>query len=240
MAVTPGYVGSNLITWSASTTATVSSASIGTATWDRLVVVGITVEETATINTVTIGGITATSAISVRNTTGTPDNAVAIFYARVPTGTTGNIVVTLSASSSQTGVVSVWAMTGASTPPINTNSGQGAGATQTLAGITIPTGGAAVYAFNNATTGTAVTWTNATERDDLANSGATYRHSSADTTTAGTPTVTADGATANQILAGRVVCPVSCWRGCRSHSVCRESTFKTENGGYRARSRLAW
>ena len=113
MAVTPGYVGSSSITWSASATATVTSASIGTATWDRLVLVGITVEETATINTVTIGGITATSAISVRNTTGTPDNAVAFFYARVPTGTTGNIVVTLSASSSQTGVMSVWAVTGA-------------------------------------------------------------------------------------------------------------------------------
>lgn len=201
MAVTTGYVGSAAITWSASTTATVTSQSIGTAAWDRIVIVAVTVEETATIDSCTIGGATANVGISGRNTTGTPDNAAAIFWLPVPTGTTANIVVTLSATSSQTGRISVWAARGAHAQGTSdTDTGQGSGTTQTITALTIPPQGAGFCVFNNATTNTAVTWTNATERDDT--SVGNYRHSAADTTTAGTNTITADGATANQILSG--------------------------------------
>jgi hypothetical protein len=200
MAITPGYVGSAGITWSASATASVAGQSIGTATWDRIVVVAVTIEDNVTINSCTIGGVAANQAISVTNTTGTPDNACAFFWLPVPTGTTATIAVTLSASSSLAGRISVWATTGAYPSLFDSNSAQGAGTTQTLTGVTINTNGAGYWVFNNATAATATAWTNATSRDDTAT--ATYRHSVADSTTAGTATITADGATANQILAG--------------------------------------
>ena len=162
--------------------------------------VGITVEDNVDVSSGTIGGITATVAGNIRNTTGTPDNTAAFMYAKVPTGTTANIVVVVSGSISQTGRITVWAIFGSNTPHQDVNTNTGAGATITLTGVTVPNGGMGFWVFNNATTGTAVTWTNATERDDT--SVTNYRHSAADTSTAGTLTITADGATANQCISG--------------------------------------
>ena len=162
------------ITWTASTTATASAVSIGTAAADRIVLVGITVEDNVDVSSGTIGGITATVAGNIRNTTGTPDNTAAFMYAKVPTGTTANIVVVVSGSISQTGRITVWAIFGSNTPHQDVNTNTGAGATITLTGVTVPNGGMGFWVFNNATTGTAVTWTNATERDDT--SVTNYRH----------------------------------------------------------------
>src|SRR5262249_12543565 len=85
MTVATGYVGSAAITWATSTTATVSSQSIGTATWDRIVLVAVSVEDNVTIDSCTIGGTAATLVRKDVNTTGTPDNAVAFFFLQVPT-----------------------------------------------------------------------------------------------------------------------------------------------------------
>src|SRR5262245_20931698 len=137
MAVTTGYVASAAITWSASTTATATGASIGTASALRLVLVGVTVEADVDLNSCTIGGITATVGPQGRDTGGTPDNVCRFFYATVPTGTTADIVVTASASISQTGRVSVWAVTGARSDHTDSNTNTGSGATITLTGVTI-------------------------------------------------------------------------------------------------------
>lgn len=162
--------------------------------------VGVTVEDNVDFSTCTIGGISATLAGNVRNTAGTPDNVAAFFYANVPTGTTANIVVVVSGSISQTGRLTAWAVFGSNTPHSDVNTNTGAGVSITLTGVTITNGGMGFWVFNNATTSTAITWTNATERDDT--SVGNYRHGSADSSTAGTATITADGATANQCISG--------------------------------------
>tara|TARA_R110000772_G_scaffold233395_1_gene344960 strand:+ start:105 stop:773 length:669 start_codon:yes stop_codon:yes gene_type:complete len=88
---------------------TFSSQAIGTASSDRVVVVGVTAGNSpADVSSMTIGGVGAAHAVSRTNSTETE-----IWYATVPTGTTASVVVNFSGGKGRCGI-GVWALTGVS------------------------------------------------------------------------------------------------------------------------------
>jgi hypothetical protein len=203
VAITARENGNNSGSLSGSTY-TFSNVSIGTAASDRIVVICVSVQANATISTVTIGGINASLGKEEIYTAATPDVVASIWYAFVPTGTTATVAVTLSAGSDASITISTYEVTGASAVLSDTDGNNGAAGSISITALTIPTGGGAIFCFTNDTRTTAVAWTNATEHAD-ANiaTGSLLRHSTAHTTTAAVnPTITADGATAGQALAG--------------------------------------
>src|SRR5262249_15101377 len=115
---------------------------------------------------------------------------------------TATIAVTLSANN-DTIAISVYRLTGAAETVSDSDSNAGSAATLAITGLTVPNPGVAIVGFANNTNGTAVTWTNASEQNDVSIAGGSaHRHSTATTTTNGTNTITADGATANQVVFG--------------------------------------
>ena len=95
---------------SAQSSYTFSSQAIGTASSDRVVVVGTSGGSGATdaVSSMTIGGVSAVKAIGIVNNTGTE-----IWYATVPTGTTASVVVNWGGTKNRSGI-GVWALTGVS------------------------------------------------------------------------------------------------------------------------------
>ena len=89
---------------------TFSSQAIGTASADRVVVVGTSGGSGATdaVSSMTIGGVSAVKAIGIVNSTGTE-----IWYATVTSGTTASVVVNWGGTKSRCGI-GVWALTGVS------------------------------------------------------------------------------------------------------------------------------
>ena len=88
---------------------TFSSQAIGTASSDRVVVVGVSAGNSpADVSSMTIGGVGAAHAVSQTNSTETE-----IWYATVPTGTTASVVVNFSGGKGRCGI-GVWALTGVS------------------------------------------------------------------------------------------------------------------------------
>lgn len=174
-------------------TQTFTSAAIGTAASDRLVIVGIVIgKDSGTwsanpVSSVTIGGISATQVGSQILCEGTATAALAIFAASVPTGTTANIVVTMAANGA-TDIV-IWNATGlSSTTASDTKSDNATPFTQSL---TVPTGGFGIGLAGGESV-TSWTWTNLTERSDAASG--IYVASGADTTSTGSISVTATNA----------------------------------------------
>ena len=174
-------------------TQTFTSASIGTAAADRLVIVGIVIGKDAgtwsanPVSSVTIGGISATQVGSQILCEGTTTAALSMFAATVPTGTTANIVLSLAAN----GVadIVIWNATGlSSTTASDTKSDNATPFTQSL---TVPTGGFGIGLAGGETV-TSWTWTNLTERSDAASG--IYVASGADTTSTGSISVTATNA----------------------------------------------
>jgi hypothetical protein len=137
---------------------TFAGVSLGTASADRLIVVGIAARSVSstTISSVTIGGVTATVATSGSGA----GSKAAIAYATVPTGATGDIVVTFSGAHVRCGI-GVWRITGASTTPTDTFTS----VTVVRSGtVTIAAGGAALAVCYQNTSAT--DWTGATEEWD--------------------------------------------------------------------------
>ena len=152
------------------TSYTFNNVNIGTASADRIVVVGITINGSSngfpcTINSVTIGGNAATQIAQV---VGASWATAAIFALAVPSGTTANIVVALNRTAGRCAVAS-WAMTGASITPADTLTDTNASADPTGT-IDIPANGAACAAAISATS-TTTTWTGLTEKVDTALEG---------------------------------------------------------------------
>jgi hypothetical protein len=179
--------------------ATIAGLSFGAAVSDRLIAAVITGEIDGNITAVTIGGVSATQRASARDTGSAPDQLCEVWVAAVPTGTSGSVVVSVS---SGTPVVraSTHRVVNANSTPTDTDTNQGSAATIALSALTVADGGAAVIGFCNNTDTTAVAWTNASEAVDV--DAGVHRHSTAITHTYGTNTITADGATANQAIAG--------------------------------------
>lgn len=163
----------------------------GAAAGNRIIALSVMSE--VNVTAVTIGGITATKAVG-----GGVDVFASIWYAVVPTGTSGTVV--LSAVSD--GVcVSCFSVNGAGSPtPSDTDSYATTAAQATLSSMTVPSNGGAIFAFTNESQATAVTWTGATEVQDVALGG--VRASAAYTQTVGTNSIIADGGTDSQALVG--------------------------------------
>lgn len=187
---------------SSSSVATFSGQSIGTAAADRQVVVVVTGQFNGTITGVTLDGVAMNQRVQRQDTGSNPDMVGGVWALPKASGTTATIAVSLSAGN-DTIAISVYRLTGAAETPHDSDSNAGSAATIAFSGLTIPTNGVAVCGFANNTATTAVTWTNASEQNDVnVSGGSAHRHSSATIASAGTPTVTADGATANQVVFG--------------------------------------
>jgi hypothetical protein len=184
--------------------ATIAGLWFGDPAADRLISACITLEANCTILGVTIGGVAAVQRASAIDTAPNPDVLAEIWVAPVPTGTSGNVVVTVSTGNPDVRV-STYRIVGHDSTPSDSDSNTGAAATISIAGLTIPFGGTGICCFANATDGTTVAWTNASEQDDT-DAGA-WRHSTALVTKAGTNTITADGANAGQGLCGIALTP---------------------------------
>jgi len=200
-AVVRTFIGSNSVSGINTTSHTFAAQSIGTASADRYVVVGIVVSEytsTMLISSVSIGGVSASVLAQVRPSSN--DIQVALYMANVPTGTTGDIVITTSGANIRQAAIGVWTLTNlqsatpASTGTDNTDT---AGSAMTIA-VTAPPVGSAVIAVAAQRSTTGFAWTNQTEDFDLSDS--TNRFSGAsDSYPAGAAgyTVTATGTSGN-------------------------------------------
>lgn len=160
-------------------TFTFSGVSFGTATADRLVIVGVgmTATSLATISSVTIGGVTATSIVEKPHNAGGVYVHSGIFIAAVPTGATGDIVVTWSGTVLRCGFVAWEAHNLTSATPFDSDSSSASPAT---AGLNVKTDGIAVaYEQAYASAAPGFSWTNLTEDGDEAVEGVGNSHHTA-------------------------------------------------------------
>jgi hypothetical protein len=183
---------------SASSTSDLSSYSFGSLDFgtedsSRIMVVAVHAVTGSSPNTlcsaVDIGGVSATQVTTAAIVQGVA--LVEFWYAAVPTGTTGQTVDVTCGEAQVRCAIGLWSLIGSDTSPSDSDETSSASANSiALSTVTIPTDGCGIFA---ATSSTGVyTWTNASERYDAAWAEG-GQHTGADTTTAGTPTVTADG-----------------------------------------------
>lgn len=179
---------------------TFSTLASGTAAADRISAVALNNGELrGTPTGVTINGVTASQVVvgtnggSYRST---------IWACSNPTGTTADVVVTFGSASAETVSCSLFSITGANSTPHDTDSAGGTGLNSiSISGLTIPAGGVAVFAGLCGDQNSGIAWTNATEYQDA--NCTTFRTSSAYSSTAGTPTFTADGGNnSSHVIAG--------------------------------------
>lgn len=173
---------------------TYTAASIGTASDDRIVVVGIGKEVvTVVVNSVTIGGVTA--ALIAGNTFGSM--GAWLYFAPIPTGTTADVVITWSgAITNIQNHISVYAVTDAAGPPAsgsNTSTDMDVTAPLTTGSTTIPTNGGMLAVAACATDTTTKTWANLTI--DVDSDAGDFRFTTAKSVSAGTATRTCTGST---------------------------------------------
>lgn len=157
------------------TTYSFAGLSIGTASADRYVIVGIESQAggtTGVLNSSTIGGIAGATVVQMTNTSGGFSSIVALVIAAVPTGTTATITVTFNVSNARCGV-QVYAATGMDgSAATNTYTSK---ANDPTVSMNISAGGSAIGASE--ALGTA-TWTGLTEDSDYAVLGGTLNVSS--------------------------------------------------------------
>lgn len=173
-----------------STSYTFNNIDIGTATGDRLVVIGVTALggsfSSGTISGLTINGVSATEAIQTPNN----DNftRTAIFYLSVTSGTTANIVATLSAGSAARCFITSYALYGlGSTTPLSTNTN--AASTQSLTNTVDTAIGSIIISLGSVNALTTMNWTNVNQ-DFTAQDVRTMTGASLQTTTSGSRIVT--------------------------------------------------
>ena len=163
---------------------TFSSQSLGTASGDRYIVVGVTGEAgTTTVSSLTVAGVSATNVIVKQQSFTTAE----IWIAAVPTGTTGDIVVNWGASQDCTGI-GVWAMYSANTTAHDT-AFDNSSSTVFSDTLTIPANGVAFACCSKNNTSTA-TWANLTEDyDENRVAGRPHSGASTSSTTTISPTI---------------------------------------------------
>lgn len=153
---------------------TFSAQTIGTASADRRVIVGVHMEGARSITSATIGGVSATIVIQ-----GGGSGKSGILIAAVPTGTTADVVITLPGSNSSC-AIGVWSVTGmTSDTAVDTGDVFDDPAADTLS---TANGGICIAVATRATIGN-VNWTGATEvYDDTDGSSLLFSGASAQTT----------------------------------------------------------
>jgi hypothetical protein len=144
------------------TTYTFSSASLGAAHDDRMIIVGIHSRKAgavSSISSVSVGGVSATIVLQNWNTI-TNSNVAAIAIAAVPTGTTGDIVVTFADTMLRC-AVGIWRAFGIELTAYDSDSSD---ASDPTVNLDVPAGFVIAVATTNASTST--TWTGVTENYD--------------------------------------------------------------------------
>jgi hypothetical protein len=152
---------------------TFSSASIGAASFDRIVIVGVSVQagSIVTISSLSIGGNNAAVQANVDAASGGQSNIGAIYSLLVPSGTTADIVVTLSAGAVRC-AIAVWATTGLRTATASATATNSATSSQSSLGASLDILGGGVgigyvcCTINGGGTMGDITWTNLTEDVD--------------------------------------------------------------------------
>jgi hypothetical protein len=186
-------------------TFTFSSQSLGTASDDRRIVVGIHTGGTGTISSVSIGGVSATRL--TRSLDGSGNELCALWIAAVPTGTTGDVVVVWSTTTTNC-AIGVWAVYGLVSNTAFAVASTGTSATDPASvTIDIPQLGGVVGFARCVTNTNPFTWTGLTEdfddnvptdnpytgASDEFSAGETGRTVSADNTTAARMSVASFG-----------------------------------------------
>lgn len=185
------------------TTYTFSTQAIGTASMDRIVIVGAIGRAGATgrtISSVTIGGNAAGSVGAAAAADDTTNSRVAqLFALLVTSGTTADIVVTFNSTMVRAGIV-VWAMTGTGGSTNAHDSATSTASPATTTACSIPTNGGAVGVCYS-TDANGRIWTGLTEDSDNAVESQYVGGAHKNVTTAeGSPTIEVD-TTANSAMA---------------------------------------
>ena len=161
---------------------TFATVSIGTAAYDRRVILAVAAGGGATVGTVTgitVGGVSATKIVEQLGAGNQTRSQ--IWIALVPSGTTADIILTYSASVSQFGI-GVWNATGLS---VNTAFASGGStADPGTATLACTGGGFCVSLAATFNLSTSLTWTNVTEKYDQVQ-GTQLTHSGASIATVG-------------------------------------------------------
>ena len=190
---------------SSSSVATIAGLDFNAEASDRIIAASVAIElNTVTITGVTIGGVTAAQLVQAASTGG---RRAEIWTADVPTGTSGDVVVTLSSGDTTVSAAS-FSVTGADATPTDTDSALANAADISITALTIPTDGAGIAGWCNGASAGSTAWSGASESHDTVVASA-FIHSSAIITAAGTNTITSDGPTNNQSLAGVAFGPAS-------------------------------
>lgn len=162
------------------TTYTFATRAVGTASDDRVVVVGLTGRKAgaaATISTVTIGGITATPLVTANNTTGGNSSVTALYAALVPTGTTASVVITFSAGQVRAaiGIWTVKGLGGTIVPYHTASASTGSDTDPNSVSLIVPNYGARIAFYYNGSGGSQSTsWSGVTEDFDAVIETNTY------------------------------------------------------------------
>jgi len=164
---------------------------IGTATSyaARRVVIGLANFGTGgkrTTNSVTVGGVSLDR--DARFLSSSQNYSADIWSGLVPSGDTADIDIISSGTTEALGI-SVWVLDNANATATDTLTVDGAD--PPAGAITIPTGGGMIAIAMNDHSSSGYSWTNATERFDTVIE-ASRKYTGADSTSAGTPTITAD------------------------------------------------
>lgn len=188
------------------------ASSLGAEASDRIIAICVHGESnTAPPSSCTVDGVTADLAASISNTASAPDLHVYWYTVSFPTGTEADIEFAMGTGSWRIGVFQI--VGGVLSPLSDSDTSQGSGVSLDLTALTIPTNGAGIVGFTNASAATAVVWTNATESYDTTGGASAYRCSGAIVTGVGTNTITADAATGQQCMAGIAFDPVPSGKG---------------------------
>ncbi len=178
--------------------ATYSSANIGTASDDRVIVVTVGTDlASSTPSACTIDFGSGDSTMNIGTSASLGNVRARMFYLHVPTGTTATIKVTFSSTSptSSEHKIAIYAVTGANllSQGVDTSTDMDATDPLTTGSTVIPTNGGMLAVVAGATQSDAKTWANLTEDIDT-NAGA-LRFTTAFSTSSGTATRTCTGAT---------------------------------------------
>lgn len=153
------------------------------------------------------GAVTLTSAtwngspmtILVQANEATASLGAAICY--ISGAQSGDIVLTFSNVATDSAITKLSLVGLSSSTAIDTDSESSAAGGADLDSLSSPgSGGVRIATFANATSGTGVTWTNATEVADT--SAGSYRHSAGYDSGADATAITADGAAAGEVIVG--------------------------------------
>ena len=165
---------------------TFSGIALGAADAGRVIVVGTSSGggSASTVSGLTVGGVSAVEAVELQHQ-GDANYRSSLWVAEVPTGTTGDVVVTMSGSTGDCGII-VWPTTGADSSPHATAS-DATDAGGLTVDLNVEADGA-IFAYSACDAGPGWSWTGVTEDiDEIIDSGWYQSGASAEFESASTP-----------------------------------------------------